>query len=56
MGLRTPKNLLLPKAENIKDPEVKRIFQQMLNVIQRMNQTTSGDLTGHEERLTNHGI
>ena len=56
MGLRTPKNLLLPKADNIKDPEVKRVFQQLLNSIQKMNQTTCGDLTGLEERLTNHGI
>jgi len=56
MGLKTPKNLLLPKVDNVKDPEVKRIFQQLINAIQKMNQTTSGDLTGHEERLTAHGI
>jgi len=56
MGLKTSKKLLLPKADNIRDPETKRVFQQMLNAIQRINKTTCGDLTGHEERLTAHGI
>ena len=56
MGLKTPKNLLLPKVDNVKDPEVKRIFQQLINAIQKMNQTTCGDLTGLEERITAHGI
>ena len=52
MGLKTPKNLLLPRADNIKDPETKRVIQQILKVIQRMNQTTYGDLSGHEKRIT----
>ena len=52
MALKTPKNLLLPKADNIRDPETKKIIQQMLKIIERMNQVTFGDLSGHEERIT----
>jgi len=52
MGLKTPKNLLLPRVDNIKDPETKRVIQQMLKIIERMNQVTFGDLSGHEERIT----
>ena len=56
MGLKTAKNVLLPRVDNIKDPETKLVFQRLLKVIEKMNRTTCGDLTGLEERLTNHGI
>jgi len=51
MGLKTSNKILLPRADSIKDPEVRKVFQQLLNAIQKMNQTTLGDLTGHEERI-----
>jgi len=56
MGLKISKTILLPRVDKIKDEEVKRVFQRLLDAIQKMNQTTYGDLVGHEERLTNHGI
>ena len=52
MALKTPKNLLLPKADNIKDQETKKVIQQILKIIEKMNQITFGDLSGHEERIT----
>lgn len=52
MGLQTTKNILLPRLDRIKDEETKRVFQQLLKAIQKMNQITSGDLAGHEERIT----
>jgi len=51
MGLKTSNKILLPRADSIKDPEIRKVFQQLLNAIQKMNQTTLGDLTGHEERI-----
>jgi len=56
MALKISKSILLPWIEKVKDPEVKRVFQQLLKAIEKMNVTTYGDLVGHEERLTNHGI
>jgi len=56
MGLKTSNKILLPRVDNIKDREVREAFQQLLNAIQKMNQTSYGDLVGHEERLTAHGI
>ena len=52
MGLKTSNNLLLPRIDKIKYPETKRVIQQMLKAIQKMNITTYGDLTGHEERIS----
>jgi len=52
MGLKTSNKILLPRADDIKDKETQRVIQQMLNAIQKMNQTTFGDLSGHEERIT----
>jgi len=52
MGLKTSKNILLPRLDRIKDPETKKVFQQLLKAIQTMNQSISGDLVGHEERIT----
>lgn len=52
MGLKTSNNILLPRLDKIQDPEVQRVFQQLLKAIQRMNVTTYGDLTGLEERIT----
>lgn len=51
-NLKTSKNVILPRLDKIRDPEVKRVFQQLLKVIQKMNITTCGDLTGLEERIT----
>jgi len=56
MGLKTSNRILLPRVEKIKDPEVREVFQRLLIAIEKMNQTISGDLVGHEERLTAHGI
>ena len=52
MALKTSNKILLPRADRIRDPETKKVFQQLLNAIQKMNQTTAGDLTGLDERIT----
>lgn len=52
MGLKTSNNILLPRVDEIKDEEVKRVLQQIQKAIQKMNITTYGDLTGLEERIT----
>ena len=52
MGLKTSKNVILPRLDKIQDPETKKVFQRLVKAIERMNQTTCGDLTGLEERIT----
>ena len=52
MGLKTSNKILLPRVDKIKDEEVRKVFQRLLIAIQKMNQTTLGDLTGHEERIS----
>ena len=51
-NLKTSGNILLPRLDNIRDPETKRVFQQLVKAIEEMNITTYGDLTGLEERVT----
>ena len=50
--LKTSNKVLLPRVDKIRDPETKKVFQELIKVIQKMNQTTSGDLTGLDERIT----
>ena len=52
MGLKTSNNILLPRLDKIKDENTKEVFRDLLKAIQRMNVTTYGDLTGHEERIS----
>lgn len=52
MGLKTGNKILLPRVDKIKDEETKKVFQRLLKAIEKMNQTTLGDLTGHEERIS----
>jgi len=52
MGLQVSKNIILPRADRIKDPEAKRVIQELLRVIQRMNTTYYNDLVHIEGRVT----
>lgn len=52
MGLKSSGKILLPRLDKIKDPEVRKVFQQMMKAIQGMNVTNYGDLAGLEERIT----
>lgn len=52
MGLQVSKNVILPRIDNIKDPETKRVIQELLRVIQRMNTTYYNDLASIEGRVT----
>ena len=51
MALQVSKNVILPRTDRIKDPEVKRVIQETLRVIQRMNTTYYSDLVGLEKRI-----
>lgn len=52
MGLKVGKNLILPKADNIKDPEAKRVIKKILKVLQDMNTTSYSDMIWVEGRVT----
>ena len=48
--LRMNKNIILPSLESIKDPEARRIMQDILNAIQSLNQAVYNDLTYLDEK------
>ena len=50
-GLMVSKNVILPKLDNIKDPETKRVMQGLYKTIQGMNTTYYNDLIYLEERV-----
>ena len=52
MGIRVSKNIVLPRADNIKDPEAKRVIQEILKVMQRMNDDYYNDIVHIEGRVT----
>ena len=51
MGLKVSKNVILPRIDKIQDPETKRVFQQLLKVIQDLNATYYNDLVHLEGRV-----
>ena len=51
-GLQVGKNLILPRVDRIQDPEAKRVIQELLRVIQRMNDTYYSDIVWIEGRVT----
>lgn len=51
-GLRVSKNIILPRVDGIRDPEIKRVIQQILKVIQETNANNNSDLVHLEERIT----
>jgi hypothetical protein len=52
MGLRVGKILILPKVDKIKDPEAKRVIQQLFRVLQEINANNYSDLAGLDGRVT----
>lgn len=50
--LKINKSIVLPKIDAIKDPEAKRIMQDILNAIDSLNQTVYNDLTYMDERVS----
>lgn len=54
--LKIGKNLILPRLDSIKDPEVKRVLQEILRVLQESNSINYSDLAGIDERLTGGGL
>jgi len=51
MGLRIGKILVLPRVDKIKDPETKRVVQEVLRVIQEVNANNYSDLVYLEARI-----
>lgn len=51
MGLQVSKTVILPRIDKIEDPEVKRVFQQMIKAIRDLNTIYYSDLTGLEKRI-----
>ena len=50
-GLKVGKSLILPRTDNIKDPEAKRVIQGILKLLQGMNNVYYSDLINHEDRI-----
>ena len=50
-GLKVSKNLILPRLDKIRDPEVKRVLQELLRVLQNTNSVNYSDLAHLEERM-----
>ena len=51
-GLKVGKNLILPRADKIQDPEAKRVIREILKVLQEMNNTYYSDIVYVEGRVT----
>ena len=51
-GLKAGKNLILPRADKIHDPEAKRVIKEILKVLQEMNNTYYSDIVYVEGRVT----
>ena len=49
--LKINKNIILPSLNEIKDPNAKRIMQDILSAINSLNQTVYNDLTLLDERV-----
>ena len=49
--LKINKNIILPSLNEIKDPNAKRIMQDICNAINSLNQTVYNDLTLLDERV-----
>ena len=49
--LKVNKNIVLPSLDSIKDPNAKRIMQDICNAIQGLNQTVYNDLTYLDEKV-----
>ena len=43
--LRVSKSIILPRVDNIKDPEAKRVIQELFKVIRNMNDDNYNDHT-----------
>lgn len=50
--LKVNKNIILPSLDSIKDPNAKRIMQDICNAIQSLNQTAYNDFTLLDERVS----
>ena len=50
--LKVNKSIVLPKIGIIKDPEAKRVMQDVLNAIDSLNQTVYNDLTYLDEKVS----
>ena len=51
MGLRVGKILILPRVDKIKDPETKKVIQQLFKVLQEVNANNYSDLAELETRI-----
>jgi len=49
--LKTPKSLILPDLENIKDPEVKRIFEEYKKAIDEFVIAVYSDISRFHDRI-----
>lgn len=49
--LRVSKNIILPRADNIKDPEAKRVIRELCKVIQKLNDDNYNDINYFEGRI-----
>jgi len=50
-GLRVSKNVILPRTDKVKDPETKRVIDELLRKLQEMNQVYHNDITYLESRV-----
>ena len=51
MGLRVGKVLVLPRTDRIKDPETKRVIEEVLKIIQEVNANNYSDLVYLDEKV-----
>jgi len=50
-GLKTSKNIIIPRVDKIKDPETKRVLEDILKLLQQMNYSDYSDHAYLDERL-----
>ena len=51
MGLKTGKNIILPKIDRIEDSETKKVLEEILRVLQDINYNNYSDHAHIDERV-----
>lgn len=49
--MRVSKSIILPRVDNVKDPETKRVIRELLKVIQKLNDDNYDDHNYFEGRI-----
>lgn len=49
--MRVSKSIILPRVDNVRDPEAKRVIRELCKVIQKLNDDNYSDINNFEGRI-----